>query len=157
MELCHGTDFLNRMIGNFKLPLLCNVPSFEPMIAALRRLAEVVSGVVTRESATPVSSLTGDAAINGPLGSMMAQTLDVWCALVADPLVSGTSSPLSEEEVWLARRLQAGFRPICGDVFQGFCTGLILAVIQDTLQSQDEELDVENDEIAERWGLLITN
>jgi hypothetical protein len=103
---------------------------------------------------TAKASDSDESLIEGPLGSMLSQCLDVWTIVLSDPLLAGSSAALSEEEVWLATRLRGGFRDLCGQMFRALFDSLVAVAIQDTLRGQDEEVDVENDEIAERYQSL---
>jgi hypothetical protein len=125
------------------------------MVSVLSQLTSYVNiDVMKRTAMAPDSD---ESLMDGALGAMLSQCLDVWSIVLSDSLLAGSSASLSEEEVWLATRLRGGFRDLCGQMFQALFDSLVAVAIQDTLRDQNEEVDVENDEIAERFRSLLYN
>lgn len=145
--------YFKLYLGNFKLSLISNLPNFDRIVAVLSQLTSYVNiDIIKCTSTAPDSS---ESIMDGPLGAMLSQCLDAWSIVLSDPLLAGSSAALSEEEVWLASRLRGGFRDLCGQMFRALFDSLIAVAVQDTLRDQDEEVDVENDEIAERYTVFL--
>lgn len=66
-------------------------------------------------------------------------------------MLSGFAMSLSEEELWMAGRLRVGLKDICGKLFENLYRCVIAAIMQDTLEAEDDEIDVETDSISERF------
>lgn len=164
-EFTHGADLIMRIVGNFKLSLLTSLPSFEKVINAFSEISNTTSSMLLlltdsndRGNDPAVTYLrtrykhlseVSESFLGGPLMEVLTSCLDGWGLIIGDPMLCGPTPSIVEEEMAAAARVRCGLQEICGPMFHQMYRCTISVIIQDTLKSENEELDVENDGIFE--------
>ena len=140
------------------MSLVSALPSFERMVSAMASLTNAASNLMiqalgnTPQSHPRIAALTaGESLLNGPLGDVLARCLDVWSLLLGDPLLAGPALSLAQEESTAAANLRSSLQDLCRVIFERLYDSVLGAVVQDTLQSVDKDIDMESDDIEERY------
>ena len=167
-EFSQCCGVLMRIFGNFKISLVSSFPSFRRAVSSLSGIVHSVSKLVlllcSGNCAVGSSDFVGlrsryaqlvaasdtDCILTDPLVEILVHCIDVWGLILGDSVLSTTATSLSKTDESLAFQLRVALSVVCGEMFDHAYQCMIVVIIQDTLKSNEEEIDVENEEISER-------